>query len=120
MAAMATALPCTTKKTIKMKKQNISLSIMAASLLLIIASCSKQDVTVPNPYVKPVTQGFIDTPYRSNNQFADTPYRRSVVQPANKTNVQLNNQFADTPYLNTNHFADTPYLKTGKRVNSVK
>ena len=103
-----------------MKKQNISLSIIAASLLLIIASCSKQDVTVPNPYVKPVTQGFIDTPYRSNNQFADTPYRRLVVKPVNADQLPISNQFADTPYLSNNHFADTPYLKTGKRVNNMK
>ena len=103
-----------------MKKQNISLSIIAASLLLIIASCSKQDVTTPNPYVKPVTQSFIDTPYRSNNHFADIPYRRLVVKPVNAEQLPISTQFADTPYLSNNHFADTPYLKRNKLAKSSK
>ena len=103
-----------------MKKLNTSLSIIATSLLLIFASCKKQDIATSNPYVKPVTQGFVDTPYRSTNQFADTPYRRLVVKPVNAEQLPISTQFADTPYLSNNHFADTPYLKRNNPVKNLK
>ncbi|MEP7237455.1 MAG: hypothetical protein ABI685_06315 [Ferruginibacter sp.] len=103
-----------------MKKLNIILSIMAASLLLITVSCKKQDVTTPNPYVKALSQDFVDTPYRSNNPAAGTPYKRSAITPVNNANMQLSIQFADTPYLGSNHFEDTPYLKRTTAVNNFK
>lgn len=72
-----------------MKKSFCLFSSIALSMLLILTSCSKENVSSPNPYVKEVTPGYTDTPYLGPLNVVDTPYLRTL--PASTA-------FVDTPY----------------------
>lgn len=80
----------TATKIIIMKKLSLLFSTIAVCLLLILVSCTKENVNTPNAYVKETVPGFVDTPYRPTVNPADTPYLKTYPVPAS---------FVDTPYL---------------------
>ena len=73
-----------------MKKLSVFFAAATASLLLVLASCSKQDAIRPNPQTNGVLQNFADTPYLKTNNYVDTPYLKTVI---------VSTIIADTPYL---------------------
>ncbi len=96
-----------------MKKSFLLFSSIAVSLLMIFISCTKENISTPNPYVKKTAPGYVDTPYgrtfkpvtpyfKTNpvvQSFVDTPYGRTFkpVTPFLKT-YPVVQSFVDTPY----------------------
>ena len=73
-----------------MKKVSVLFSIITATFLLTLISCSKENIITPQKQFKQVMASFTDTPYLGSNFADDTPYIK---------NSQALEASLDTPYL---------------------